>query len=139
MADLVVMDDLELYLTGWFRARLAGRTEPFLQGFQVGRVEPPLQSLPPRLLIVRDDGTSHDELLTGEASIGLTVLAGTKENPKDALDAARFIVALAKQLPAPRTPVTRFLGATGPYLVDEDAERARVYAPVSLAVVGRPL
>jgi hypothetical protein len=136
---MVVMDDLELYLASWFRARLAARTEPFLQGFQVARSEPPLQSLPPRLLVVRDDGTTHDELLTGEASIGLTVLAGTKENPKDAKDAARFVLALAKQLPAPLTPVTRFLGATGPYLVDEAAPKARVYSTLSLAVVGRTL
>lgn len=140
MADpLVIMDDLELWLTSWFRSALAARTEPFLAGFKVDRTEPAYTELPARLLVVRDDGTSSESLLTGEASIGLTVLAATRENPKDAKDAARVILALARSIPAPRTPVAAFRGSNGPFLVADASPRARVYMTLTLAVAGRAL
>lgn len=144
MADpLVIHDDLELFLTGWYRTALAARAEPVCADVSVVRVEPPGPEAewPEKLLVIRDDGTARTSFLTGEASIGLTVLAGSKENPKDAKDLARIVLALAARIPSsdPENPVAALLDSNGPYLVPEAQPRARVYSNISLAVAGRAL
>ncbi len=138
---ILVHDDLELYLTTRFRVLLAARPEPICNDVEVDRTEPngPYEEWPAKLLVIRDDGTTDDELHTGQASIGLTILAGTKRSPKVAKDLAQIVRALVMLLPTPEpsNPIAAVLSRNGPYMVDEAPERARVYMTATLAVVAR--
>lgn len=142
MADpLLVFDDLEMFLTGWFRAALAVRPEAVCADVTVDRVEPSgdASTWPAKVLVIRDDGTTDDELHTGDASIGLTVLAGTRENPHDAKHLARIVYGLLAQIPSgdPSNPVAAIGTRNGPFLVPEDQPRARVYTTATLRVASR--
>ncbi|MFI8593730.1 hypothetical protein ACIGCK_04780 [Microbacterium sp. NPDC078428] len=142
MADpAVIIDDLELYLTGWYRAALAARPEPVCADVAVVRVESPNDPPPAKQLVIRDDGTTMTSFLTGEASIGLTVLAGTRANPHDAKELARIVLALASQIPSPDpdNPFTALLSSNGPFMVPEETTFARVYSAVTFSVAGRAL
>lgn len=136
---LIAYDDLELFLVGWYRAALASRSEAYAQGVTVVRVEPKSDDFPTPMLVIRHDGTTDTSFITGEASVGVTVLAGSKRNPKPATDLLRLVHALASQIPSPdpSNPVSALLGRTGPFLVPEDHDRARAYATLTLAVAGR--
>lgn len=141
MRPAVIYDDAELFLTSWYRSALAARPEPVCAGVAVGRAESPQNPPPAKQLVIRDDGASRESFLTGEASIGFTVLAGTKLNPKDAKDLARIVLALADQIPFedPANPFTGVRDSNGPYMVAEDSPYARVYSAVTFGVAGRPL
>lgn len=138
MASGVIHDDLEMYLVGWFRAALFGRTEPFADDVVVDRVE--YEPLPKRLVVIRDDGGPRTGVNTDERQVGISVLAGTRESPKDAMDLARLLRALAQQIPSPdlANPVAAVLRSSAPVLVPEQQERARAYSTLTLSVVGRP-
>lgn len=137
----VIHSDLELYLTGWFREALAARPEPVCAGVTVDRVEPPTDSLPEKLLVIRDDGATDTSFLTAEASVGFTILAGSRENPQAAKDLARIVHALLPQIPSPDpdNPFAALLTATTPVLVPESQPRARAYIPATFAIAGRAL
>lgn len=136
---LTAHDDLELFLTRWFRSALAARPEAVCRDVVVDRVE--RYPLPDRMLIVRDDGTTDTDILTGTASVGLTVLAGTRLSPGDAKQLARIVRALVRQIPSgdPANPVAAVTTQTGPFLIPEASIRARVYQTCELAVVQRLL
>lgn len=141
MADpLVIHDDLELFLTGWYRDALAARPETVCRDVAVSNREPePGQVFPARLLVIRDDGGPDTSLLTAERSVGLSVLAGTKANPRDANDLARIVHALRLAIPSvdPGNPVAAVLESNGPYAVVEDQPHARRYLTLTLSVVPR--
>lgn len=139
-ADVIPVD-LELFLTTWYRAALAARPEPYCQGVQTDRVEPDQGIIPVPFVVIRDDGGTSDLLLTAEHSVGISVLAGTQEDPRPALDLGRMILGLRTRIPspAPDNPVAAVTGATGPYLVPEDQPYARAYLTVTFRVVGLPL
>lgn len=132
----VIYDDPELFLTTWYRAALQARPEAVCADVSVDRTE----GNHPKQLIIRDDGTSRESFLTGQLSIGLTVLAGTKGRPDDAKDLARIVLALASRIPFddPSNPFTALLDFNGPSMVPEDATYARVYTAVTFGVSGRP-
>lgn len=134
---LVVHDDLELFLTSWYRAAIAARSEPVCQGVTVNRTEQDK----PKQIVIRDDGGPETSLLTGERSVGVSILAGTKANPKDAKDLANIAYALRSQIasPDPMNPVAAVIDSTAPVMVPEAQERARVYFTLTLAVAGRLL
>lgn len=140
---LTAHDDLEMFLLGWFRAALPARPEAVCQGVEVVRDEPttPVSEWPARMLVIRDDGTSDSDILTGSASVGLTVLAGSREDPWEAKELARIVRALVATIPSgdPDNPVAAVLGRNGPFMVPENQPRARVYQTAELAVVERPL
>lgn len=137
MASGVRHVDLELYLTGWYRDALAARDE-WPADAEVDRVE--REPLAPVLLVIRDDGGPATGLTTREAQVGLSILAGTREDPKRAKDLAELVLALAPRIPSgdPANPVAAVLGSTAPTLVPEAQERARAYCTLRLAVVGQP-
>lgn len=143
MADpLVISSDLELYLTGWYRSALAARPEQYCQGVVVTNREPgPNDTWPKRLLVIRDDGGAVTGTITAEHSVGLSVLAGTKEAPQEAKDLARMVHALRSQIPSIEVsnPVSAVLSAFGPYAVAEAQPAARQYLTITVAVVGTPL
>lgn len=139
MASSVLHLDMELFLVGWYRTHLAARPEAYCQGFSVDNKEPdPSKPFPARLLVVRSDGATRTSMATANASVGLSILAGTKLMPKDAIDAALMVLALAEKLPAVElgNPVAALLASAGPFVADEDQQRARRYVTLELSTVG---
>lgn len=140
MSDpLVMFSDLELFLTGWFRARLAEWPDPVAHGVTVDRVErEPIQA---PLLVVRDDGATDTSVLTADASLGFSILAGTREYPKPAKDLALIVHALLPQIPSgdPDNPFAALLTRTSPVLVAEEQPFARAYVAATFSIAGRGL
>jgi hypothetical protein len=157
VADPLVIDsDLELFLTGWYRTALAGTeaallaarigaSSGLLTGVEVDNKEPADPPFPAKLLVIRDDGGPASSQVTGERSVGLTVLAGSKLAPKDANDLIRIVLALVVLIPAPdagetpRNPVSAVLERNGPFPVVEEQDRARRFATVVFAVTPQPI
>lgn len=142
MADpLVIHADLELFLTGWFRSALAARPEAVARGVIVDRKEPSDGPFPAKLIVIRDDGGPDTSLLTAERTVGISVLAGTRDNPRDANDLARLVHALRTQIPStdPANPVAAVLRSSGPIPVTEAQPRARRYMTLTLSVVAGAL
>lgn len=139
---LVIEPDVELFLTGWLRRELALRPEAYAQGVKVSDREPEKDAdFPERLVIVRYDGGPGTSLVTSEANVGVSVLAGSKSDPQDANDLARLVKALMKgcALAEAGNPVSAVLASTGPYPVTEDQPRARRYMTFTLGLVGQEL
>lgn len=137
----VIHSDLELFLGTWYRVALAARPEEVCRGVEVDNREPNDGEFPDRLLVIRDDGGPDTSVLTGTRTVGLSVLAGDPENPKDAADLAAIVHALRTQIPSvdPDNPVAAVLGSLGPYRVPEFQPRARRYMTLTLSVVGKAL
>lgn len=136
----IIHDDLELWLTGWLRAQLAARPEAVCQGVKVDN-KVPAGTLPSKLVVVRYDGSSVEELHVDSASVGVTVYAGTKALPKDANDLARIVRALIGDSARvePGNPVAAVTGSNGPIPVADEGEKAVRYLTFELAVVGSAL
>lgn len=132
--------DLELWLTGWLRAQLAARPEPVCAGVKVDNKVPD-GTLPSKLVVVRYDGSSVEELNVDSAAVGVTVYAGTKALPKDANDLARIVRALIGDSARvePGNPVAAVTASNGPIPVAEEGEKAVRYLVFELRVVGAPL
>lgn len=158
MADpLVVNSDLELFLTGWYRTALQGSeaaaaaarlgaASGLLDDVEVDNKEPAEPPFPQKLLVIRDDGGPETSPVTGERSVGLSVLVGTKLAAKPANDLIRIVLALTVMLPAPdspaqspRNPISAVLERNGPFAVDEAQDRARRFATVVFAVTPEPV
>ncbi|MEU4016180.1 hypothetical protein AB0E56_13055 [Microbacterium sp. NPDC028030] len=136
----IIHADLEFWLTGWLRAQLAARPEPVCQGVKVDNKEPP-GTLPPKLVVVRYDGSSVEELHVDSASVGVTVYAGTKALPKEANDLARIVRALIGDSARVEAgnPVAAVTASNGPIPVADEGEKAVRYLTFELAVVGSAL
>lgn len=136
----VIHADLELFLVNWYRDALAARPEDVCRGVEVDNREP-TGDFPERLLVVRDDSGPDTSIVTGTRTVGLSVLAGDPDNPKDAADLAAIVHALRTQIPspAPDNPVAAVLGSLGPHRVPESQPRARRYMTLTLSVVGKAL
>ena len=136
----IIHDDLELWLTGWLRSQLAARTEPVCRDVKVVN-KVPAGVLPPRLVVVRYDGSSVEELHVDSAAVGVTIYAGTKALPKDANDLARIVRALIGDSARvePGNPVAAVTASNGPIPVADEGERAVRYLTFELAVVGSAL
>lgn len=137
----VIHADLEKWLVGWLRAEIRARPEPFCQGVEVDRREPSEGDFPARLVVVRSDGGNTESVITAERGIGISVLAGTLENPSEAIDLALMVHALMGGCAAviPGNPIVALRSTNGPYAVVENQPRARQYMNFSVVVVGREL
>lgn len=136
----IIHADLELWLTGWLKVQLAARPEPVCAGVTVNNKEP-AGTLPPKLVVVRYDGSSVEELHVDSAAVGITVYAGTKALPKDANDLARIIRALVGDSARvePGNPVAAVTASNGPIPIPYEGTHAVRYLTFELAVVGSPL
>lgn len=136
----IIHADLELWLTGWLRAQLAARPEAVCQGVKVDN-KVPAGTRPSKLVVVRYDGSSVEELHVDSASVGVTVYAGTKALPKDANDLARIVRALIGDSARvePGNPVAAVTASNGPIPVADEGEKAVRYLTFELAVVGSAL
>lgn len=136
--------ELTLFLTAEIRSKLEALADPDFQAAQgwVGGREwsPPTPAAPPPKwqVIVRDDGIADGDLIVGDASIGLSVLAGTKANPTKANTLARIVKRIVKATPRAEAgnPVAAIQSFLGPYPVDEASTYARRYMAATLTVVG---
>jgi hypothetical protein len=138
----VIQGDLVGYVITKYRELLHARPEPDCLAAVVRDREPsPGDEWPDVLVVVRDDGGPDTSFLTGERSVGITCLLGTKENPTPAMDLARIVHALRVELPGvgPDVPVSAVLESFGPILVAEAGPQARVLVNLTLAVAGEPL
>lgn len=138
----VIHQDLALFLIGWYRSAVAERPEAYCSDVVFDRVEPsPGEPFPARLVVVSDDGGSVGRILTSSRSIRLSVLAGSKEDPSDALSLAAMLVALRTRIPGIEdgNPVTSVGATNGPYLIAEEQPHARVYVSIIFGVAGVPL
>lgn len=161
----VIQADVELFLTGWLRRELAARPEEFCRGVKVSNREPePAQVkadpfpgvtqsvpmflgaessgyFPDRLVVVRIDSPTRTSIITDNVAVGISVLAGTKDNPQVVNDLSRMVCALVKDCAAvePGNPVAAVLDVNGPFPVDERQQVARRYMTVVLSCVGSAL
>jgi hypothetical protein len=139
---LVVHADLEEFLCAWYREALAARPEDVCKDVEVDNSEPlPGTAFPEKLLVIHDFGGADTSVISAERDVGLSVLAGTKENPYEANQLARIVHALRTQIPSvdPGNPVAAVLRSNGPYPVEESQQRARRYISLTLSVVGSQL
>lgn len=136
----IIHADLELFFTGWVRAQLAARPEPVCAGVTVDN-KVPTGTLPPKLVVVRYDGSSVGEIITDEAALGVTIYAGTKALPKDANDLARIVRALISDSARVEVgnPVAAVTASSGPIPVADEGEKAVRYLTFELIVVGSAL
>jgi hypothetical protein len=141
VADRVIHVDLQAFLIPWLAAQLDARTEEVCRDVSVRDTEPLAgRPVPDRMVIIRDDSGPTRTAVTAERSIGISVLAGTKESPEDAVDLALIVNALISGIARPEAgnPVAAVESMTGPFPVEEDLELARRYSTATLVVVGSP-
>lgn len=139
----IIHADLELWLVRWLSDQLAARPEAVCQDVFVDNKEPdPRDDWPPRVVVVRDDGSTEDELHVDSASLGVTVWAGTKVLPKEANDLARIVRALIRGSARvePGNPVAAVPASSGPFKADDEQRpEACRYLTFELKVVGSAL
>jgi hypothetical protein len=138
-----IQADVGLFLATYIRREIR-RPEmlaayPTLEGFEVALVEPLVDSLdfPEKLIVVRDDGTSADPLLTGSTSVGVSVLMGDPGETTESSEAARVVHAIVRECARVEVgnPVAAVVASNGPYLVPETQPRARWYSTHELRTV----
>lgn len=149
MAGELIDPDMELFLTGEIRARLATLAAaefPTASGFVSNRRWTPPASTPTATpptwqVIVRDDGITDVDLTLGDAGIGIVCLAGSQDNPGPAIRLSKLVKAIVKASPRvePGNPVAAVIDFSGPFSVAEDSQYEQRYMTCSLAVVSTPL
>ena len=90
--------------------------------------------MPARLVTVRDDGGSRDDL-SRTAFLGVNVWA---ETDADCSDLARMVASLL-EASAGNGPVVACLGTNGPMPVVEESDKPHRYLSADLVVTGSPL
>lgn len=139
--------DIEKFLCPEIRRELAAINDPRFPA-AAGRVatrewvkEIDGGTAPAWQVIVRDDGTNDDELVTGETSVGIRVYAGSMQDPQPAKDLARLVKAIVKSTPRaePGNPVSAVRAFRGPNAVADPSTYACQYMTCDLAVVSTPL
>ena len=146
MADpLVAHDDLDLFLTTWYRLWLPTLPAPHaavVADVEVDIQEPPANEMPKKLLLLRTMDHTSTGLLTADALVNIEVLAGTFVAPKPAKDLMRIVLAGLNQIPGTdlqpvgglRNPVSALLDQNGPSPVEERHDRAHLLANATLGV-----
>lgn len=127
----VLFGDVEAWLTGFYTAELATRTEPVTDGVWVGN---DLAKAPPttrRRILVRDDGGPVLGDVRAVARIGVQVWAGTHADSSDLANLASALLAGA----ADGKPVVR-VSTTRPYSVPDEGEQHKHYFTAELVVRG---
>lgn len=147
MGTAVLPPDLEAWLTGYVRSLLPSAvipTVPDVAEAKVSNKERDAGALPPVKIVIRDDGGPRTSLVTFQRSVGVSVLAGTRINDSPARDLARWLFAVLTDDSLPLLggsgcPITDVSSANGPYPVDENQDRTRMYFTVEYAVAGTPV
>ena len=145
MGKNVIYSDVELFLTGYIRARLAaiaaGPSGPYkalAADVYVGASHPPTRHH--KAVVVRDDDGPTTGLGTKESSVGVTVLAGDDNTQgQEATDLAKLVAAIVAGCPGTEAnnPVAAVLSMNGPFRATEESGRPRRYFTANLAVTGK--
>lgn len=135
----VVAPDLELWLANHLRTVVGDEYGPV----QVSNKEPASLKLPLQrpLIVIRDDSGPRLSHVTFDRSLGVSVLAGTKQADKPANDLARLVMAVLMDeeiIHAPESPIAsiQWSGCNGPYPVQDALDVARRYLTVQYHIVG---
>lgn len=144
MMPRILPADVVLWLTGWLRAELAALAPsyPVCSGVVVRDKEPADgDAFPAKLIVVNLVSAVDTSIITSEDDYGVSTLAGTLENPKDANDLSRIVHALMKDSAGtqPGNPIAAVIASNGPYAVPEEQPRARRYSTYTLSTVGSAL
>lgn len=142
----VLHADVELWLTGWLRARAAALTAGTgLTLAWVSNTERPVAAGGPVKsgevhVIVRDDSGPRRRLLLKESLVGVTALGHARRDLAPVRAVAERIVAtvLADAPTDLASPVADVPTANGPYTVTSSNDEARLYATLNLTLVGSP-
>lgn len=128
----VILPDIESVLTGYLRAALAARPEPYAAGVHVSRTLPSVR--PDRAVVIRDDGGGRPGDVRGNCQVGINVWGS---DPAEAMDlgnlASALLVASVGHGPIRRASATR------PMRLADESEQDRVYLTASLIVRGESL
>lgn len=138
----VIHADTQLFFCTFLRSELALRPEPVCAGVEVVPREPePGDPMPERLVVVETGGSTRTEIVTDEEDVRISVLAGTKENPKDANDLARIVRAIAEDAAAVEAgnPVAAVVESRGPFPVPEAHPHARRLITLVVSTAGTAL
>lgn len=131
----VTPPDLEAWLTTYLRSSLTG--------VQISNKEPSPLTVPlvKPLIVVRDDSGQKLGYTTFDRSVGISVLAGSKQNDKPSNDLARSVAAIlfddqiALAEGSPIAAVT-WSGCNGPYAIADSLDVARRYMTAQYVVIG---
>ena len=129
----VIFPDMTLWAITYLRAALAARSEPFASGVSVLTKVP--NTVPARLVTIRDNSGSRRADVTKVASLGVNVWAA---NDADCADLSNLIAALF-EASVGNGPVVGHLNSFGPYPVADESARPLRYLTVDLVVRGVPL
>lgn len=135
----VTPPDVELFITRYLRERAAERGRPDIE---VGNKEPADLSLTsPDAIVVRDDSGQRLDWPSFDRSVGVSVLAGTRQHDQAVNDLAREVFADLTDdaiVTWPGSPVAAITwdGCNGPYAVAEALDKARRYMTVQYVVIG---
>lgn len=92
MLPVIVTPDAELWWTGWLRAALAARIEPYAADVYVSNTRPSAESwtqshpttpYPVRMVQIRRDGGPRLDLVHSLARLGINVWAATEQDVTD--------------------------------------------------------
>ncbi len=111
----VVPPDAELWATGYLRAWLLERPEPYADGVKVGKVKPPVNS--PRMVAVRRDGG----LVAGLVDNPRLAVRVWADGDQEASDLARLLVAAIKMAPG-NGPVLSVVSIFGPSPIPDSSQ-----------------
>lgn len=128
--------DVEAWAVAYLVAALAARPvgETYADNVTVTAYWPD-QSMPGRLVVVRDDGGPRVSAVTKLCSLAVNVWAETEEV---ATDLTLLVAGLLEQAPG-NGSVVRHDGATGPARVEESSEKPHRYLTADLVVRGADL
>lgn len=104
----VIFPDVELWATGYLRAALAARTEPYAAAVYVGTAVPSTRR--DRMVTVRRDGGPRLDVIREAARLGVNVWGKTEQ---EVSDLARLVRALLWAAPDGK-PVTKVTELSGP-------------------------
>lgn len=129
----LIFPDMSLWAVTYLRAALAARAESFASGVTVLTKVP--NTIPTRLVTIRDDGGPRGADVTKTSALGVNVWAA---NDADCTDLANLIAGLFEAAVA-NGPVVGHLGSSGPYPVPDESAKPRLYLTVDLVIRGTAL
>lgn len=135
MVQLVLPPDL----VAWAREYLTGQFGE--GGVQVVSMVPARYAGGPPLVVVRDDGGPQTSEVTFDRQLGVTVFAGSRDNPNVAQTVARRVYGLLTSptvTTLPGSPVAAIIweSCNGPYLVNDRLDAGTCYMTIGYSVTG---
>lgn len=143
----VVHADLELWAGAWIRARAArivagtGLTLAWVSNTERGAAAGGPVKAGEVHVILRDDSGSRRDLLLKDNALGVTVLGySRRDQPAVRRVAERLVAIVEAEAPTDAaSPIADVPDVNGPYTVPSSNDEARLYAALSVTLVGSPL